>query len=47
MLTDSFPATVDRQAIHLGIDCLDVSALNRWLAFVKWLSAPLHCIAFA
>ncbi len=47
LLTDRFPATVDREAIRLGIDCPDVSVLNRWPLFVKRLTAPLRWIARA
>ena len=47
LLTDRFPATVDRQAIHLGIDFPDVSPLNQWLPFVRRLPAPLHRLRLA
>lgn len=45
LLTDKYPATEEKQSVHLNIDYPDVEQdLNRWLPFVKWLLAIPHYI---
>ena len=43
LLTDRYPSTVEKQAVHLDIDYPDVERdLNRWLPLVKWFLAIPH-----
>jgi hypothetical protein len=43
LLTDTYPSTVEEQAVHLEIDYPEVERdLNRWLPLVKWLLAIPH-----
>src|SRR5512139_1061003 len=45
LLTDTYPSTVEEQAVHLEIDYPDVPKdLNRWMPLVKWLLAIPHYI---
>lgn len=45
LLTDSYPSTVDEQAVHLNVTYPNVKKdLNRWLPLVKWLLALPHYI---
>ena len=43
LLTDRYPSTVEKQAVHLDIDYPDVERdLNHWLPLVKWFLAIPH-----
>lgn len=45
LLTDTYPSTVDKQAVHLDITYPDAERdLNRWLPIVKWFLAIPHYI---
>src|SRR5262245_12109679 len=46
LLTDQYPSTVEKQAVHLDIDYPeDVEhGLNRWLPLVKWFLAIPHYV---
>ncbi len=42
-LTDQYPSTVEKQAVHLDIAYPDAKKdLNRWMPLVKWLLAVPH-----
>lgn len=48
LLSDYYPSTVDKQAVHLEIKYPDVKKeLNRWLPLVKWLLAIPHYVVLA
>lgn len=48
LLTDTYPSTVDEQAVHLEIDYPDVEQeLNRFLPVVKWFLAIPHYVVLA
>jgi len=43
LLTDRYPSTTDKQAVHLDFTYPDAQKdLNRWLPLVKWLLAIPH-----
>jgi hypothetical protein len=45
LLTDTYPSTVDQQAVRLDIDYPDVeNDLNRWMPLVKWFLAIPHYV---
>ena len=45
LLTDRYPSTVEKQAVHLGVDYPNVEKdLNRWMPLVKWLLAIPHYV---
>jgi hypothetical protein len=45
LLTDTYPSTVEHQAVELDIDYPNVEQdLNRWLPLVKWFLAIPHYI---
>lgn len=45
LLTDTYPSTVEEQAVHLDVDYPDVPRdLNRWLPLVKWILAIPHYV---
>lgn len=45
LLTDTYPSTVDEQAVRLEIDYPNTERdLNRWLPLVKWLLAFPHYV---
>jgi len=48
LLTDRYPSTTEKQAIHLDFDYPNVEKdLNRWLPLVKWfLAIPHYVILF-
>ena len=46
LLTDRYPSTTDKQAVHLDIAYPNAEKdLNRWLPLVKWLLALPHYVA--
>lgn len=48
LLTDTYPSTVDEQAVHLEIDYPDAkTGLNRWYPLFKWFLAIPHYIVLA
>lgn len=48
LLTDKYPSTVDKQAIHLEIAYPNVKRdLNKWMPLVKWFLAIPHYIVLA
>ena len=48
LLTDKYPSTVDKQAIHLEIAYPNVKRdLNKWMPLVKWFLAKPHYIVLA
>lgn len=48
LLTDQYPSTVDKQAVHLEIEYPDAKRdLNRWLPLIKWLLAIPHYVVLA
>jgi hypothetical protein len=45
LMDDRYPATDERQSVHLDIDYPDVPRdLNRWLPLVKWILAIPHYV---
>lgn len=45
LLTDRYPSTTEKQAVHLSFDYPNVRKdLNRWLPLVKWFLAIPHYI---
>lgn len=45
LLTDQYPSTVEKQAVHMNVVYPDVKQdLNRWMPLVKWLLAIPHYV---
>ncbi len=42
LLTDKYPSTTEKQAVHLNVKYPEATELNRWMPLLKWLLAIPH-----